>query len=72
LSPNRVIVIASEVKQSGLSSEPDCFVRAGSIRRSDSEIPALVIAADAEDCLIMSPVENFARRAIDLLHDIEG
>jgi len=39
------------------------------------EIPALVVDADAEDCLVMSLVENCARRqhrAIDLLHDIEG
>ena len=39
------------------------------------EIPALVIDAGAEDCAVMSLVENFARRqhrAIDLLHDIEG
>jgi ParB family transcriptional regulator, chromosome partitioning protein len=39
------------------------------------EIPAFVIEADTEDCLIMSLVENLARRqhrAIDLLHDIEG
>lgn len=38
-----------------------------------SEIPALVVDADTEDCLIMSLVENCARRqhrAIDLLHDI--
>ena len=31
--------------------------------------------ADTEDCLVMSLVENLARRqhrAIDLLHDIEG
>jgi ParB family chromosome partitioning protein len=40
-----------------------------------SEIPALVIEANTEDCLVMSLVENCARRqhrAIDLLHDIEG
>lgn len=40
-----------------------------------TEIPALVIDAGAEDCAVMSLVENFARRqhrAIDLLHDIEG
>lgn len=40
-----------------------------------AEIPALVIAAGAEDCAVMSLVENCARRqhrAIDLLHDIEG
>jgi ParB family chromosome partitioning protein len=39
------------------------------------EIPAIVVAADAEDCLVMSLVENCARRqhrAIDLLRDIEG
>lgn len=39
------------------------------------EIPALVVEADGEDCLVMSLVENLARRqhrAIDLLHDIEG
>src|SRR5690349_5180633 len=39
------------------------------------EIPALVIEADGEGCLIMSLVENLARRqhrAIDLLHDIRG
>jgi ParB family transcriptional regulator, chromosome partitioning protein len=38
-------------------------------------IPALIIDADTEDCLVMSLVENLARRqhrAIDLLHDIEG
>ena len=39
------------------------------------EIPALVVDANSEDCLIMSLVENLARRqhrAIDLLHDLEG
>ena len=39
------------------------------------EIPALVIDADAEDCLLRSLVENLARRQhrpIDLLHDIQG
>jgi len=40
-----------------------------------SEVPALVVTADAEDCLIASLVENCARRrhsALDLLHDIGG
>ena len=40
-----------------------------------TEIPALIVDADREDCLVMSLVENCARRqhrAIDLLHDIEG
>lgn len=40
-----------------------------------TEIPAIVIEAESEDCMIMSLVENLARRqhrAIDLLHDIQG
>lgn len=39
------------------------------------DVPALVVAADPEDCLIASLVENCARRqhkAIDLLQDIGG
>jgi ParB family chromosome partitioning protein len=39
------------------------------------EVPALVVSADAEDCLVASLVENCARRqhrAIDLLQDIGG
>jgi ParB family chromosome partitioning protein len=39
------------------------------------DIPAIVVDADTEDCMVMSLVENLARRqhrAIDLLHDIEG
>ncbi len=38
-------------------------------------IPAIVIEANTEDCMVMSLVENLARRqhrSIDLLHDIEG
>lgn len=40
-----------------------------------SEVPALVVSAEPEDCLIASLVENCARRqhrAIDLLQDIRG
>ena len=40
-----------------------------------TEVPALVVLADPEDCLIASLVENCARRqhsAIDLLQDIGG
>lgn len=40
-----------------------------------SEVPALVVVADPEDCLVASLVENCARRqhkAIDLLQDIRG
>ena len=39
------------------------------------EVPALVVSADLEDCLISSLVENCARRqhsAFDLLQDIGG
>lgn len=39
------------------------------------DIPAIVIEADTEDCLLMSLVENIARRQhrpLDLLHDIGG
>jgi len=39
------------------------------------EIPAIVVEADDENCLVMSLVENIARRqhrSIDLLHDIQG
>lgn len=38
-------------------------------------IPAVVVEAAGEDCLVMSLVENVARRqhqALDLLHDIDG
>ncbi|WP_371420448.1 plasmid partitioning protein RepB C-terminal domain-containing protein [Tardiphaga sp.] len=41
----------------------------------ETEIPALIIQADPEDCMVKSLVENCARRqhrAIDLLHDIGG
>lgn len=40
-----------------------------------AEVPVLVVAADPEDCLVASLVENCARRqhrAIDLLQDIKG
>lgn len=40
-----------------------------------AEVPALVVSADPEDCLIASLVENCARRqhsAMDLLQDISG
>ncbi|MBP0496031.1 plasmid partitioning protein RepB C-terminal domain-containing protein [Pararoseomonas indoligenes] len=38
-------------------------------------IPALVVSAGTEECLVMGLVENVARRqhnALDLLHDIDG
>lgn len=40
-----------------------------------SQVPALIVSADPEDCLVASLVENCARRqhqAVDLLQDIVG
>lgn len=40
-----------------------------------SEVPALIVSADTEDCMVASLVENCARRqhqAVDLLQDIVG
>lgn len=40
-----------------------------------TEVPALIVTADQEDCFVASLVENCARRqhqAVDLLHDILG
>lgn len=48
----------------------EAFVELGEV-----EIPALIIQASPEDCMVKSLVENCARRqhrAIDLLHDIGG
>ena len=45
------------------------------IALGEAEVPALVVTADPEDCLVASLVENCARRqhqAIDLLQDIRG
>ena len=42
---------------------------------NQTAIPAIVVEANSEDCMVMSLVENLARRqhrAIDLLHDIQG
>ena len=48
----------------------EAFMELGQI-----EIPAIIIHASSEDCLVMSLVENLARRqhrALDLLRDIKG
>lgn len=48
----------------------EAFIELGEV-----DIPALVIQANPEDCMVKSLVENCARRhhrAIDLLHDIGG
>src|ERR1700749_2296758 len=42
---------------------------------NQTAIPAIVVDANSEDCMVMSLVENLARRqhrAIDLLRDLEG
>ena len=42
---------------------------------NQTAIPAIVVDANSEDCMVMSLVENLARRqhrAIDLLQDVEG
>lgn len=42
---------------------------------NQAAIPAIVVDANSEDCMVMSLVENLARRqhrAIDLLQDVEG
>ena len=42
---------------------------------AQTEVPALIVSADPEDCLVASLVENCARRqhqAVDLLQDIGG
>lgn len=44
-------------------------------RLGKAEIPAIIITANEEDCLVMSLVENIARRqhpAIELMREIEG
>lgn len=48
----------------------EAFIELGEV-----DIPALIIQANLEDCMVKSLVENCARRhhrAIDLLHDIGG
>jgi ParB family chromosome partitioning protein len=45
------------------------------IALGQDEVPALVVSADLEDCLVSSLVENCARRqhcSVDLLQDIRG
>lgn len=45
------------------------------VRLGQTEVAAIVIEADERDCLVMSIVENCARRhhrPVDLLHDITG
>ena len=62
------------VRQNGRATSQDTD-RRPVIGRTQTEIPALIVEATEEDGLVMSLVENIARRqhrAVDLLHDIEG
>ena len=77
LGLKRPITVAARTSQDGLSYDLVCgqgrleaFQELG-----QTEIPAIVIEASSEDCLVMSLVENLARRqhrALDLLRDIKG
>ncbi|MEM9477029.1 MAG: plasmid partitioning protein RepB C-terminal domain-containing protein [Pseudomonadota bacterium] len=77
LGRKRPITVAARTNQDGLSYDLICgqgrfeaFQELG-----QTEIPAIVIDASSEDCLVMSLVENLARRqhrALDLLRDIKG
>ncbi len=77
LGLKRPITVAARTNEDGLSYDLVCgqgrfeaFQELG-----QTEIPAIVIQASSEDCLVMSLVENLARRqhrALDLLRDIKG
>ncbi len=77
LGLKRPITVAARQSEDGLRYDLVCgqgrleaFQELG-----QSEIPAIVIDASSEDCLVMSLVENLARRqhrALDLLRDIRG
>lgn len=77
LGLKRPITVAARQSENGLRYDLVCgqgrleaFQELG-----QTEIPAIVIDASSEDCLVMSLVENLARRqhrALDLLRDIKG
>ena len=73
----RPITVARRTTNGGLHYELVCGQgRLEAFRAlGQTAIPALVIEVNDEDCLLMSLVENVARRqhqALDLLHDIDG
>jgi len=77
LGLKRPITVA--VRETGGGNEPKYELVCGQGRMEafkalgKSEIPAIVINASSEDCLVMSLVENLARRhhhSLDLLRDI--
>lgn len=77
LGLKRPIIVAARNSDDGLRYDLVCgqgrleaFQELG-----QTEIPAIVIDASSEECLVMSLVENLARRqhrALDLLRDIKG
>ena len=77
LGLKRPITVAARQSEDGLRYDLVCgqgrleaFQELG-----QKNIPAIVIEASSEDCLVMSLVENLARRqhrALDLLRDIKG
>ena len=77
LGLKRPITVA--LRESGDSPSYDLVCGQGRLEAfqelGQTEIPAIVINASSEDCLVMSLVENLARRqhrALDLLRDIRG
>ena len=77
LGLKRPITVAARESEDGLRYDLVCGQgRLEAFQELDqTEIPAIVIDASGEDCLVMSLVENLARRqhrALDLLRDIKG
>jgi ParB family chromosome partitioning protein len=77
LGLKRPITVAKREGKDGLCYDLVCGQgRLEAFRElGQTEIPAIVISASSEDCLVMSLVENLARRqhrALDLLRDIKG
>ncbi len=77
LGLKRPITVAARTSEDG--SRYDLVCGQGRLEAfqelGQTEIPAIVIEASSEDCLVMSLVENLARRqhrALDLLRDIKG
>src|SRR3546814_16497888 len=73
----RPITVTARQGEDGLVYDLVCGQgRLEAFRELDqTEVPALIVAADAEDCLVSSLVENCARRqhqAVDLLQEIVG
>ena len=73
----RPITVAERTRPDGMRYDLVCGQgRLEAFRElGQATIPAVLVEASGEDCLVMSLVENIARRqhqALDLLHDIDG